>query len=109
MENTVIRFGERIKNLRVSKKLSQEKLAELSCLHATYIGQIERGEKSPTIDTVFKLSKGLSLPVSAFFKNLEGENSQNAIADKIYNEILKLPQERQEKIYRILKEIMQFS
>lgn len=38
-------IGRRIRNYRTQQKLSQEKLAELSGCHPTYIGQIERGEK----------------------------------------------------------------
>lgn len=39
-------LGQRIRHYRKQQKLSQEKLAELSDLHPTYIGQIERGEKT---------------------------------------------------------------
>lgn len=39
--------GQRIRNYRLSLHLSQEKLAELSGCHPTYIGQLERGEKMP--------------------------------------------------------------
>ena len=38
-------LGLRIRNYRTQKELSQDKLAELSGCHPTYIGQLERGEK----------------------------------------------------------------
>ena len=38
--------GQRIRNYRTRQGLSQEKLAELSGCHPTYIGQLERGEKN---------------------------------------------------------------
>lgn len=107
MENIAIQFGKRVRNLRVSQKYSQEKLAEYSGLHATYIGQIERGEKSPTIETIYKLAKGLDIPMSDFFKYIKEEEACGT-ADKIYNEILALSNEKQEKIFRILQEILQF-
>ena len=37
-------IGQRVRNYRIDKGLSQEKLAELSGCHPTYIGQVERGE-----------------------------------------------------------------
>lgn len=42
-------IGQRIRNYRTQKGLSQEKLAELAGCHPTYIGQLERGEKNATL------------------------------------------------------------
>ena len=44
--------GQRIRNYRTQLGLSQEKLAELACCHPTYIGQLERGEKNATLDSI---------------------------------------------------------
>lgn len=44
-------IGQRVRNYRTEKGLSQEKLAELSGCHPTYIGQVERGEKNATLDS----------------------------------------------------------
>lgn len=41
-------IGERLRNFRKEKGLSQEEVAHLSSLHSTYIGQLERGEKNAT-------------------------------------------------------------
>ena len=48
-------LGQRIRNYRTAKGLSQEKLAELSGCHPTYVGQIERGEKNATIESIEKI------------------------------------------------------
>ena len=108
MENISLIFGKRLKNLRTSKKLSQEKLAELSGLHSTYIGQIERGEKSPTIESIYKISIGLDISLSDFFKNIDSKTSEKRYADEIYNEILSLSAKKQKKINNIIKEIITF-
>ena len=51
----------RIKNLRKNKDLSREKLAELADMNTYYLGEIERGEKKASIDTLFKLCNVLDL------------------------------------------------
>ena len=56
-------IGERIRKLRTEQKLSQEELAFASELHSAYIGKIERGEKCPTVETLYKIAKGLKLPL----------------------------------------------
>ena len=50
-------IGQRIRNYRTQKGLSQEKLAELAGCHPTYIGQLERGEKNATLESVEKIAK----------------------------------------------------
>ena len=44
--------GQRIRNYRTRQGLSQEKLAEMSGCHPTYIGQLERGEKNATLESI---------------------------------------------------------
>lgn len=48
-------IGQRVRNYRIDKGLSQEKLAELSGCHPTYIGQVERGKRT----LLLKVSKRL--------------------------------------------------
>lgn len=108
MENISLIFGERVKNLRNAKKLSQEKLAELSGLHSTYIGQIERGEKSPTIESIYKISIGLDTSLSDLLKNISIKENEKTYADEIYNKILSLSAQKQKKIYNIIEEITTF-
>ena len=57
----LIQFGERIRELRKEKNLSQEELAFKADLHRTYIGMIERAEKNITLLNVEKLSTALEI------------------------------------------------
>ncbi|MCF0125789.1 MAG: helix-turn-helix transcriptional regulator [Clostridia bacterium] len=66
--NINIFFGKRVTELRVEKKLSQEDLAFRCGLHRTYIGAIERGEKSPTLNTIEKIANGLEIQLCDLFK-----------------------------------------
>jgi transcriptional regulator with XRE-family HTH domain len=55
------RFGSTIGRLRVAAGLSQEKLAELSGLHATTISSVERGKMSVTLEKLEGLARGLAI------------------------------------------------
>ncbi|MBE3139549.1 MAG: helix-turn-helix transcriptional regulator [Thermoplasmata archaeon] len=63
------KLGNNVRVLRHQKGLSQEQLAELTGLHRTYIGGIERGERNVSILNLIRLSKALDITVS---KMVEG-------------------------------------
>jgi len=98
--------GQRIRNYRTSKGLSQEKLAELAKCHFTYIGQIERGEKNATIESIEKIALALNVSLSTLFENLGSEeNTARNIPLECYELILSKPKSEQELLLRILTEI----
>lgn len=68
------RFGLTIKQLRERKGISQEKLGEISDLHRTYIGMIERAERNITLKNIEKLAKALETNISEIFEELESTN-----------------------------------
>lgn len=59
--------GEHIRARRLQQGLTLEELSELSGLHASYIGQIERGVKKSSLKTVSSLAKALGVPVGRLF------------------------------------------
>ena len=63
--------GKQIQILRLSKGWSQEYLAEKSYLHRTYISQLERGLKSPSIRVLFKIASALDVPMSELLRMVE--------------------------------------
>lgn len=92
--NTIhIEIGNRIRQLRVKKGLSQEKLAELSELNTSYIGQIERGEKNPSVDTVYRIASALDVDLPELFKNL-ASGTDNSYAHKVYSLMLTMDEKR---------------
>lgn len=52
-------FGNRIKELRLSKGISQERLAELTGLHRTYVASAERGERNVSLENICRIAGGL--------------------------------------------------
>ena len=115
MHDIIFHLGQRIKRYRIQKGLSQEHLAELADCHPTYIGQIERGEKNATIESIFKLSSALHISLSELFYELETEvqpphidSGTNAIPLKCYNLILAKEPQEQTLLYNILVEIERY-
>lgn len=62
-----IAFGKRVAELRKKTGLSQEQFAYKCDVDRTYIGTIERGEKSPTLNTIEKISIALGISKSELF------------------------------------------
>jgi transcriptional regulator with XRE-family HTH domain len=63
-----VAYGEKVKAIRKSQDVSQEKLAELAELDRTYISDIENGKRNVSIETVFKIAKALDKPMVSFFE-----------------------------------------
>lgn len=67
MSEILIKFGERVRQLRKEKRMSQEELADKANLHRTYIGMIERAEKNVTLINIEKIAKALKVSIQDFF------------------------------------------
>lgn len=63
----LIGFGQRVKQLRVEQGLSQEELAHRCGFYRTYVGMIERAERSITLSNVFKIADGLNITIKELF------------------------------------------
>jgi transcriptional regulator with XRE-family HTH domain len=63
-------FGERVRELRLRKKLSQQRLAELAGLHVTFVGAIERGKRNLSLVTIVKLAKALKVKPGQLFRGI---------------------------------------
>lgn len=70
-------IGQRIRNYRTQQNLSQEKLAEMAGCHPTYIGQLERGEKNATLESVEKIASALNIPLSRLFEKLDDNEQED--------------------------------
>ena len=62
-----IAFGKRVAELRKAAGYSQEQFAYKCNVDRTYIGTIERGEKSPTLNTIDKIAKALGITIKDLF------------------------------------------
>ena len=98
-------IGQRIRNYRTHQKLSQEKLAELSGCHPTYIGQVERGEKNATLESIEKIASALNIPLAQLFEKLGDGEMSDSIPLKCYEFISAKTKAEQEHLYRLLVEM----
>jgi transcriptional regulator with XRE-family HTH domain len=64
-------LGKRVRKLRLEMNLSQEQLADVTGLHRTYIGAVERGERNISLDNIIRLARGLEITASALVHGIE--------------------------------------
>jgi transcriptional regulator with XRE-family HTH domain len=62
-----IAFGQRVRDLRLKKGLSQEGLAEMCDLDRSYIGGVERGERNISLLNIHKIAAALRISVKELF------------------------------------------
>jgi len=70
-------FGRVLRENRARQRLTQETLAFESEYHPTYIGQLERGEKSPSLRTIMTLAGVLKTSGSDMLKRVEAESKRS--------------------------------
>lgn len=68
MEHINVKFGRRIKELRLHQNISQEELAFRCQLSKNYVSDVERGTRNITLKVVEKFALGLKVPIYYLFK-----------------------------------------
>lgn len=103
-------LGNRIRYLRSEAALSQEQLALKAGIAPSFLGEIERGIKKPSIDTIEKIAIALEISLSELFNyDIKNSKSSNQIyLDKITIELKDCSLTEQEALYRILKQAIAF-
>lgn len=69
-------FGKVLRQLREEKSFSQESFGFEISRHRTYISQLERGRKSPTLTTLSRICKALQISMSEFLRMVEQEEQE---------------------------------
>jgi XRE family transcriptional regulator, regulator of sulfur utilization len=69
LDNINLLVSRNLKRIRDEKKLSLDKLAEMTGVSKSMLGQIERGDSSPTISTVWKIANGLKISFTALLND----------------------------------------
>jgi len=78
MKRNIVKYlSKKIRLERGKQKLSQEKLAELAGLHRNHIGLIERRERVPNIENVYKIADALGITIGDLFKGFDKKRKKS--------------------------------
>jgi transcriptional regulator with XRE-family HTH domain len=100
-------FGSRIRSIRESAELSRETAAERANINASYLGEIERGEKWPTLDMIERIAKALEVSPPAFFEYEAEEIDNGVLLNKLQNLLAGRNTEQLQQALRVLKALFQ--
>jgi transcriptional regulator with XRE-family HTH domain len=67
-QNVKLLFGQRVRQLRKQKGLSQEEFAHTIKLDRSYFGSVERGERNISIENIFLIAEGLGVPAAELLR-----------------------------------------
>lgn len=101
--------GRRLRSCRQAQSFSQEKLAERAGLHPTYIGQVERGEKNLTIESLEKIAGALNMPIADVFERIEERTQDDNFPLLAYDLFASKSRKTQQQLYELLLSIDKLS
>lgn len=101
------RLGKRIREERLRLNLTQAQLAEAIDISNTYMGAIERGERSLTLDTLVRLVNRLGVTVDYLLSDSVSNNDSNIIEQ--FRQIIDCqPLERKQMAINVLRTIFSY-
>jgi transcriptional regulator with XRE-family HTH domain len=100
--------AQQIRHFRQSKGMSQEALALKAELNPAYLGQLERGLKCPTIDTLYRIAQALDLSLSELFSfDRRSAASENRLG-RMENALRYLPNDKADYILKVMEGMAAF-
>jgi len=96
----------RIKYLRLTKSMSQEDLALRAEINPAYFGQVERGLKCPTIDTLYKISKALEVSLSELLRTDALPMSTISEDRRLQELMTRVPEGKREQVLKLLEDLI---
>ena len=90
-----------IKYYRHRKGMSQEELALKANLNPAYFGQIERGLKCPTVDSLYKISSALEIPLPELVR-FGNANLSEAHLDRLKNIASRIPESKADQAFQLM-------
>lgn len=95
----------RIRSLRKQKEVSQEELALRAGINTVYYGQIERGQKCPTVDTLYKIAIALEIPLHDLLRFDSPPISSENVNTYVEQLIKRIPPNKTAQVIKILEDV----
>jgi transcriptional regulator with XRE-family HTH domain len=112
MDSIVRELGLHVRKLRQNTGMSQEELALKACLNAAHLGQIERGLKKPTIETINRIAEALEIPIVNLFdfkeKAIPNITPSSESINKIVAQLTPMTDTEQRYILKMIKVFKRF-
>jgi transcriptional regulator with XRE-family HTH domain len=100
-------FGNRIRSIREAAGLSRETAAERAETGANYLGEVERGEKFPTLEMIERIAAALEVSPSAFFEYEAAEIDSQVLVSKLQRLLSRLNTDQLQQALRVLKALFE--
>ena len=95
-------IGSRIKAARERAHLTQEQLAEIVDISPTHMSVIERGVKTPKLDTFVRIANALDVSADELLQDVV-DKATESLSGELYEMIIGLPKKEQTKLLHIVK------
>lgn len=92
-------FGKKLRELRRSRDITQEKLAEMSGLSLQYIGEIERNRRNPSLTSMESLAEALNIPIGDLFNLEEFQRSDKELRETLLRQVREATPEQLRMLY----------
>ena len=95
-------FGSRVRSLREAGGISRERAAEVAAINSNYLGEIERGEKWPSLEVLQRLAAAFNVSPATFFELDGEERDPSALRTKITKLLSNKNTEQLQQAMRVL-------
>ena len=96
-------FGKNIRAARDAAKVSREVAAERAGITTDYLGEVERGEKWPTLPVIRSIARSLSVPAAKFFEFDNETQVDGSTTDQLHRVLDSRTPEQQQQALRVIK------
>lgn len=105
--NTNFSCGKRIKNLRIERGLSQERVALNAGITPAYLGLVERGQRNATVNIVERICAAMNVSLAEFFSESTDESQTDIVDRQILGQLSGLSIEEKQLCLQLLKDAVQ--
>ena len=105
--NDQILFGRKVRAVRESADMSRELAAEKAGITVSYLGEVERGEKWPSLEIIRAIATALSASLSTFLEFEAQDTDPVILKEKLHRILDNRTIEQQQQALRVLKGLLE--